>query len=492
LQIAIRNNRLDIVDLLIKEGASIFSKNTEQKTALHLACANEKSSFELVPKLINAGAIIDIQDSNKQTPLIVAIINRIDVASILMLINSEANVNHVDRYNWTSLLYACRWGENSVIKHLLDKQADANVNIYDDNILITPLFLSIAGHKPPVCAELLLDYGAKVSIASKHGWLPLHECCHSRSYKSTIVKLLLKKGDDSVDPNAKNRYGNTALHSAASAGNLDILQLLLDVGASMDIKDAEGQTVLSKAASQDSETIVQFFLDHGLNVNIQDENKMTGLHRSASKNHTNIVKLLLDSKASVDIQDSEGHTALHLAALCKKKQNLLRRHPEIFYLREYIESKRKRHPSLLCNKISLKKGNFSLSDTNKEENMATAANTARPTDSTDIVRQLIAHGANMNIVSQKGETALHNAVSRNSLDVAKLLLSEGANVNIQNCDGETALHQAVVVKGRKDIIILLCKHKANPDLLDNLGNAALDLVKTNRYQKIIMEHKMTQ
>ena len=60
----------------------------------------------------------------------------------------------------------------------------------------------------------------------------------------------------------------------------------------------------------------------------------------------------------------------------------------------------------------------------------------------EIVRLLIAHGADVNAQSREGKSALMFACDEDNLEVVKILLEAGANVNFKNSDGETALNLA--------------------------------------------------
>jgi 26S proteasome non-ATPase regulatory subunit 10 len=75
---------------------------------------------------------------------------------------------------------------------------------------------------------------AKTVINSKddEGWAPLHSAASIGN--AELVEVLLTRG---ADVNAKNNGGRTALHYAASKGRLEIAQLLLTHGAKINITD---------------------------------------------------------------------------------------------------------------------------------------------------------------------------------------------------------------------------------------------------------------
>lgn len=102
---------------------------------------------------------------------------------------------------------------------------------------ITPLYKAIRyGHAD--AARLLLDQGACISVVDDHRFTYLH---YAAMYNMVdLIEPLLSIG---VEINA-SRYGRTALHTAAFNGNLSIVQLLIDHGASINVVDRYNDTPL--------------------------------------------------------------------------------------------------------------------------------------------------------------------------------------------------------------------------------------------------------
>lgn len=84
---------------------------------------------------------------------------------------------------------------------------------------------------------------------------------------------------------------------------------------------------------------------------------------------------------------------------------------------------------------------------------------------THIVEELIKQGADIE-KCHDGSTPLYHATSRGHIDVVKTLLNYNANVNAINNKGWTCLMNAAYF-GRDDIVNLLLKHKADPDIIRN-------------------------
>jgi ankyrin repeat protein len=121
--------------------------------------------------------------------------------------------------------------------------------------------------------KTLLDHGADPNAVDATGKTPI--CYASGRGFPALVRQLLDRG---VDPN--NRYGNdlTALMWAAGyseeAGSTDIdeiLKLLLERGAHVDVVDNRGRTALMIAASLGHTAVAELLLSHGANADVRDK-----------------------------------------------------------------------------------------------------------------------------------------------------------------------------------------------------------------------------
>jgi len=136
--------------------------------------------------------------------------------------------------------------------------------------------------------------------------------------KPTVLAGLLTNSAGKLLPDAKNAEGQTPMHSAASAGSIEVVKFLLDLGVDIDEPNDAGVTPLSYAADNGHEAVVKLLLETGkVNVNSKDsEYGRTPLLWAAIRGHQVVVKLLLETgKVDVNSKDSKfGQTPLSWAA----------------------------------------------------------------------------------------------------------------------------------------------------------------------------------
>ena len=84
------------------------------------------------------------------------------------------------------------------------------------------------------------------------------------------MKLLIKKGAD-VNAKDNSKDGKTALLLAASAGQKDVVKLLIEKCAKLEAKDSEGGTALLWAASEGHKDVVELLIERHADVNAKEK-----------------------------------------------------------------------------------------------------------------------------------------------------------------------------------------------------------------------------
>lgn len=127
-----------------------------------------------------------------------------------------------------------------------------------------------------------------------------------------VQSLLLSEG---IDVDYCN-HNSTALHKAAIYGHTSIIELLLNYGADIEIKNAEGMTALTIAVSQSHLDAVGMLLHYSANVQVLDNQGQSLLHHAARFANIAILMVLINKPCSLDLyaQNNRGFTPLHAAA----------------------------------------------------------------------------------------------------------------------------------------------------------------------------------
>ena len=111
------------------------------------------------------------------------------------------------------------------------------------------------------------------------------------------TKELLEKG---ADIESKDKYGNTALTSAAERGDASVVRLLLEKGADIESKDRYGNTALILTAHEGHEAVVWLLLEKGADINTKDQYGRTALYFAETHRDKTIAWLLRDAGAKVE------------------------------------------------------------------------------------------------------------------------------------------------------------------------------------------------
>ena len=108
-----------------------------------------------------------------------------------------------------------------------------------------------------------------------------------------------------TDVNAKEEYGRTPLHFAAS-GQKEVVELLIANGADVNAKDKTGGTPLDEAAGWGRKDIVELLIAKGADVNVIDVNGKTPLDWAEKVRHADRPKTKAVKKETADLLRKHG------------------------------------------------------------------------------------------------------------------------------------------------------------------------------------------
>ena len=196
-----------------------------------------------------------------------------------------------------------------------------------------------------------------------------------------------------------------------------------------------------------------------------DQNKCTPLIHAIMKKSTDVAKLIIRNS---DVQGIEyectGKTPIHFAVeTCQLQivRSLIEKGCNI----EFVNKNNQKTPFFVACERGFK----------------------------EIAELLIENEADINALSQNGNTALHIAAQNSLYDIVQMLLKHGADVNSLNSSNRTPLMLAAEKKKNKGTVVLLLKEE-NIDInaVDNDGNTALmraALVNNQKFIETLAEMK---
>ena len=161
----------------------------------------------------------------------------------------------------------------------------------------------------------------------------LQEC--GRSVLSGLLSLMIRSGQRALleyvwakveaEPALVNEYyaGRNLLHTAAAAGSLPTVELLLRLGADANAKEGGRHTplysVANECAVEGAGRVVRALVEAGGHANAHDGVKQcTPLHMAARRGNIEVSEALLDCGANIEARDSLGDTPLRRAVNCDK------------------------------------------------------------------------------------------------------------------------------------------------------------------------------
>jgi ankyrin repeat protein len=312
IEAAARRNCEDslIIPQRIANSSTLLLKDNKDRTVLHIAATTDNDRF--TRWLISKGVDIDARNHLGCSPLLISR----STCNTLVLLQGGAKKTLTDWGGLNAIHYSCRRGAASQLITLLEAGVDWNLK---DNSSSTPLHYSVCSRSKP-CVEKLISKKANLDAQDRHGDIPLHLAVNFGLPE--LVNLLLQNG---ADLHIKNGKGLTAAIAAILSNSFEVIDLVLNHQFGMlaprpNFSDIL-RSMLHRCAADGSGKMIQHFLTHErvfsrLDAN-SDENGESPLHSAAMTGNVETARVLIANGAILDAPDVQGVTPLLRACYSK-------------------------------------------------------------------------------------------------------------------------------------------------------------------------------
>lgn len=407
-------------------------------------------------RLLKAGADPNELTERGVSPLTIAIANG-NAEMVRLLLGAGADANHVEPSGETHLMLASQVGVLSVVEQLLKK--GAQVDVPDPTFGQTALmFASRAGYADIVAT--LLAHGAKPNVATKVGETP--EFIKPNSVPGFGFGVGILRGGVPADRGRREPTpgGMTPLLYAARHNHVEVAKRLIDAGADVNAKEANGIWPLLMAVSNNNIAASHFLLEHGSAVNGQDWYGRSPLweavnvrnlyvHNATFKNGIDrgpvleLIRTLIAAGADVNARTRETPPFRHFLLEITGSLEWVDFTGQTPFLTAALAG------DVTVMKLLLEHGANPRIDTFHGTSPLMAAAgvnwvlaqtwTEGPDQLLEAVKLCVALGMDVNQKNSMGITALHGAANRGSDEIIRFLVAHGADLTAQDNEHRSAL-----------------------------------------------------
>jgi ankyrin repeat protein len=422
--------------------------------------------------LLAVAAVPFLQADGRDLRVLEAVKRR-DEKTLTVLLRAKADVNAAQPDGSTALTWAIHLGERDMAEALM--HAGANVNTTDE-YGETPLTLA-AANGDSVLVQHLLTAGAKGDAVRWNGETALMLAAGAGSLDA--VKALVLHGADvnAADPRRKQ----TALMWAAAEGYSDVVAALVEIGGNVKAVSGGGFTPLVFAVVKNDVASIKTLLKAGADPNYTLASGAKPLTVALSYGNTNAALALLDGGAIITARDRAGNTPLHVAA----------QQGDLAVVKALIAKGADvnlRTPKSMAGGAARGGGGGGRGPAAGEQ---TPLMLAAKADHEDVMRVLVAAGADPSIRAQDGSNLLMAAAGGARLTTFKYAYELDPHVDIVVPDsGTTIMHVAVGLGGRTqseacEVIQFLADHGAALDEMNGAGRTPIALADFSPVDKAV-------
>lgn len=387
LTLAAIYNQYEAVKLLLENGANVNKKAGYGRTALMQA-----DSVKVIELLLKSGADMELIDDAGDNALLLAS-EKCNIKKAEILLKNGMDINQKNNSGQTPLMkvvlnpFTKERNKLEFIKMLLKEKADVNLRDKEDKTI----YIISKERSLNNISKLLLEFGAKEEIYSLDPG-GLVQALMNKEYEQ--AKIMIKNG---VEVNFISGEFSPLM---CSIKNVEIMKLLLEKGADVNLANKMNMTALTMAVMYNKADAVKLLIENNADVNVVSTlNDQTPLMFALQNKNNAIIKMLKEKVADINAKDSYGNTALLQA--------------------------------------------ITIDSVNMKE-----------------IKYLIANTNQINEFNDLGMSPLFKAVGLDHIELVKYLLENGADINQKNYKGVDVLTIARKTKNNPEMIKLLQEYGA--------------------------------
>lgn len=258
---------------------------------------------------------------------------------------------------------------------------------------------ALVNGKVTALRSILQEHPELVNARDEGGRTPLHEA---------MAPFPGGRSASYIEPSEVEIDGEMKLHKVFRP-QPESVKVLIEEGANVDARNKYGQTALHMAADYGQIELAELLVKNGANVNVRDRDGVTPLYytmklREPTDEHRDVAKLLIESGADIEKACKAGSGRLVYLAVSQRWPDVI----EMLITKGANVNPKKAGP------------------------LGTPLHAASARGFREIAELLIRNGADTGAIGWEGETALHRA---KTTDIAELLIANGTDVNAGSTEG---------------------------------------------------------
>uniref|UniRef100_A0A1B0DLG8 Uncharacterized protein n=1 Tax=Phlebotomus papatasi TaxID=29031 RepID=A0A1B0DLG8_PHLPP len=448
LLMAIVSDHEEMIELLLElDDIDLNLRTNDEKSALQFSLQTSEMPFSVPRRLIEKGADVNVVYSETGNNLLQNLIcSNLEDAAVFL--SEFANLDHINNKGLTALHLACERSMTQLVRALLEKGADPNVQTTVSNMRTTLHFAVAANNLPIIDTFVQFRHDAKekpnFNVKDSNGDSPL-SLALSLAHNDLVSSLI----EGGADVNDRNGQDLTLLHQAILKEDDKTAIFLLGQGADMNALTGEQESPLQLAIHCNLPTVVDALCTRGVSLSAPDSKCESPLWTALETEKMDIAEVLVRHGVDTDCWSSGPDGCL---------QTLLHR-----AIDENKESAANFLIKSRCDVDSPRQPGPDGQGGEEARDKASPLHLCCQWGLVNVLQTLIDHGANINAVDCNSKTPLHVAIENQQDEMIGILLCH-PSIDLRQRDksGNTPFAAALLMRN----------HKAAQNILQRLPNAA--------------------